>query len=519
MPTGDRVIEVVVTNSVSHEPVRKANVGVFGPFAGANSVTDASGKAVFEHLPDGQFTVRADHPSYPPPRRTGGWLQQVELKAGERKRQVAISMVPAASLTGRVTDEEGDPLLSCNVHVMRRDPMQKGRMTSVANGQTKPTGEYRVFNLAPGRYYVAASCQGPNFVPHPLSDQPPLATVRFLPQVYPGVSDFTAATMIDLAPGVERSGVDFRMAQGAVASAVINLFPPELPQGSQLQVLLVPRDPFIQALQGMQGGGFNPKAGGYVFERLLPGSYEAVAFSVGPAGKAYGGRTNVEVEENKVAEINLPVGYGSDLPGKIETDDGSPLNAVGAQVYLQAIGDSPGPGGQQNAKVEENGSFTVPGMLPGQWRVRVFGLPNNGFVKSVSLGDREIPDRIVEMTAGAGPLRIVAGTKGGTVEGNLLSDGGTPANTQIVLFPDSGDDDQLRVTNSQGAHFQLANVPPGKYRLVALGSSSMGISPDMGTALGALGKGVEVEEGASLTADVKVLSAEEVQKALATDPE
>ncbi len=107
------------------------------------------------------------------------------------------------------------------------------------------------------------------------------------------------------------------------------------------------------------------------------------------------------------------MGYGSELAGKIETDDGSPLNATGAQVYLQALGDSPGPGGQQNAKVEENGAFTVPGMLPGQWRVRVFGLPNNGFVKSVSLGDREIPDRILDMTAGAGPLRIVAGTKGG----------------------------------------------------------------------------------------------------------
>ncbi len=271
MPTGDGVIEVVVTNSASHEPVRKANVGVFGPFAGANSVTDASGKALFERLPDGQFTVRADHPSYPPPRRTGGWLQQVELKAGERKRQVAISMVPAASLTGRVTDEEGDPLLSCNVNVMRRDPMRRGRFTSFANGQTKPNGEYRVFNLAPGRYYVAASCQGPNFVPHPLTDQPPHATVRFLPQVYPGVSDFAGATMIDLAPGVERSGVDFRMARGAVSSAVIKLFPPEPPQGGQLQIMLVPRDPFIQALQGMQGGGFNPKAGGYLFERLLPG--------------------------------------------------------------------------------------------------------------------------------------------------------------------------------------------------------------------------------------------------------
>ena len=208
---------------------------------------------------------------------------------------------------------------------MRRDPMQRGRFTSFANGQTKPNGEYRVFNLAPGRYYVAASCQGPIFVPHPLSDQPPHATVRFLPQVYPGVSDFAAATMIDLAPGVERSGVDFRMAQGAVSNAVIKLFPPEPPQGGQLQVMLVPRDPFFQALQGMHGSAVQPEA-------------RRLSIRTPSAGQLRGGRRSpsdrlerhtaagrtLRSRTTKSAEIDLPVGYGSELPGKIETDDGSP---------------------------------------------------------------------------------------------------------------------------------------------------------------------------------------------------
>jgi hypothetical protein len=515
MPTGDGVIEVVVTNSISHEPVRKAYVGVFGPFAGANSVTDAAGKAVFERLPDGQFTVQAGHPNYPPPRRFGMFRQQVELKPGERKQRISIGMVPAASLTGRIVDQDGDPVPQCNVQAMRRDPMQKGRIDAFGNAQTKPNGEYRLFNLVAGRYYVAANCQGPFFIPHPLSDRPPRATVRYLAQVYPGAEDFASAAMLDLAPGSERSGVDFRMAQGPVSSALVKLFPPGPPPGGPLQAMMVSRDPFAQSLQGMQAGALSPALGGYLFERLLPGSYEVVAFAA-QAGKAYGGRMVIEVESGKTAEISLPVGPGADLAGRLEMDDGSPVTGGVAQVFLQALGDSPTPGGQQPAKVEEGGAFTISGLLPGRWRVRAYGLPNNGYVKSVSFGDREVPDRIIDLASGAsGPLRILVGTKGGTIEGSLR---GEP-NVQVVLFPDSGDDEQLRSAGSQGSRYQFTNVPPGKYRLVALGSLSMGITPDMGAALAPLSKAVEVEEGSTVAADLTVLSHEEMQKALNADPE
>ena len=70
--------------------------------------------------------------------------------------------------------------------------------------------------------------------------------------------------------------------------------------------MLVPRDPFFQALQGMHGSAFNPNLGGYLFDHLLPGRYEVSAFTVGP-GKKYGGRTTVEVEGGKTSEVGLPV--------------------------------------------------------------------------------------------------------------------------------------------------------------------------------------------------------------------
>ena len=64
MPTGDGVIEVVVTNSLARTGAESERQTLW-PVPGANSVTDASGKALFERLPDGEFKVRADHPSFP----------------------------------------------------------------------------------------------------------------------------------------------------------------------------------------------------------------------------------------------------------------------------------------------------------------------------------------------------------------------------------------------------------------------------------------------------------------------
>src|SRR5205085_1183385 len=72
------------------------------------------------------------------------------------------------------------------------DQLQEGiAMSSIA--QTDQNGRYRLENVPPGRYYVAAGNID-------------------LPTYYPGTLDVSSGTTLQITPGTERTGVDFTLA-------------------------------------------------------------------------------------------------------------------------------------------------------------------------------------------------------------------------------------------------------------------------------------------------------------------
>src|SRR6185503_1762361 len=60
-------------------------------------------------------------------------------------------------IAGHVSDEDGDPMPGANVRVMRYQYLQGDRrLTPAGNAQTDDKGQYRVWGLMPGDYYVSA---------------------------------------------------------------------------------------------------------------------------------------------------------------------------------------------------------------------------------------------------------------------------------------------------------------------------------------------------------------------------
>jgi hypothetical protein len=94
-------------------------------------------------------------------------------------------------------------------------------------------------------------------------------------------------------------------------------------------------------------------------------------------------------------------------------------------------------------------------------------------VKSIRLGDREIKDGEIDLTAGAsGPLNILLASDGGAIEGNVQTADGKPSEgTEITVAPSdeySGRSDLLkRVTTDAAGNFQIKDVAPGDYRVYA----------------------------------------------------
>src|SRR5262249_43652059 len=135
------------------------------------------------------------------------------LEPGQQIRDLTLKIVPLGAIAGRVFDEEGDALQGVAIQVLRFSYASGRRqLLPVAGATSNDRGEYRVYDLPAGRYYLLATRAGA-----PLSHPPergvliPDAQEQFAPMYYPGVLDLASASMIALPEGDELAGMDLHL--------------------------------------------------------------------------------------------------------------------------------------------------------------------------------------------------------------------------------------------------------------------------------------------------------------------
>lgn len=79
------------------------------------------------------------------------------LSAGEEVRDRLFRLIPSAVIAGKIMDEDGQPLPRVMVSAMR-DVYTEGKrkLSPEAYASTNDLGEYRLFGLRPGHYFVSA---------------------------------------------------------------------------------------------------------------------------------------------------------------------------------------------------------------------------------------------------------------------------------------------------------------------------------------------------------------------------
>jgi len=152
-------------------------------------------------LSPGAYSLRARIPGYVVPSDPVG---PPLLRIGEN---VTINLIKGGVITGRVTDEFGEPMVGLQVMAYRVRTMEGKPDSNVmeapgAGRETDDRGVYRIFGLEPGIYVVG------------LSDfsfsAPGLAQPRNEQPVYHPSSTRGAATEVTVHSGGEVSGVDIR---------------------------------------------------------------------------------------------------------------------------------------------------------------------------------------------------------------------------------------------------------------------------------------------------------------------
>ena len=161
----------------------------------------------------GRAGIQASKPGYKAATdvRTGlgrsfGAFQEITVESG---MNVTITLVPEATIAGRVVDESGEPIERLPVHLTFEGALN-GRRTlqEMRRGvTTDEEGEFRFADLQPGRYFVSA---GPS---QQVSSRPEArgrTALGYATVFYGGGSDFTTASPVDLVEG-KHADIDLRM--------------------------------------------------------------------------------------------------------------------------------------------------------------------------------------------------------------------------------------------------------------------------------------------------------------------
>src|SRR5262249_38253400 len=153
------------------------------------------------------------------------------------------------------------------------------QLIPVAGATSNDRGEYRVYNLPAGRYYLLAARGG-----SPLSRPPetgaliPDVQEHFASLYYPGVLDLASASMITLPEGSELTEIDLHLSRvptirvrGRLVSPVADFL------GSQLQVVLAHNDNNFASYVNRASAAVDPATGRFELRGVPPGSYLLVA--------------------------------------------------------------------------------------------------------------------------------------------------------------------------------------------------------------------------------------------------
>ena len=222
--TGTARITGRVVSAETGAPIRRAQIRITSRDARTNRdvTTDSDGRFELLTLPAGRYRLYVTKAGYVSleygqarPFEAG---KPLDIADGQSLEKIDFSLPRGSVITGRVTDEFGDPITDVQVQAMRYQ-FTNGERQLVNAGRVATTddlGQYRIFGLMPGDYVVRASLRtNPNATPTgPNAAEGPLG---YPGTYYPGVADVAQAQTVTVSLGQELSSVAFPLVPARLA--------------------------------------------------------------------------------------------------------------------------------------------------------------------------------------------------------------------------------------------------------------------------------------------------------------
>jgi protocatechuate 3,4-dioxygenase beta subunit len=498
-------VEGVVKNLATGDPITDVRVTLTSENTttpGARSATtDAEGRFMIEGIAPGRHAIGATRTLFFRPRRNAG-PAAVTVAEGERLRGIQILLSPTGVIAGRVVDENRAPLRSVRVEALRRELRDGARMWfTAAQSTTDDRGDYRLFNLQPGTYYVRAT------------------QANVTPLYYPGVADSRTAVPVSLAEGNEVSAIDIELRKppeylvqfklsGAAAGSTTNFSARR--RNSEIN------EPQVTRAESLPDSTYRLK--------LPSGSFDLWVQIATPAGVQPRVLTHAGLIPIEIGNADLDLGTVSvrrtaPVTGRIVVPEPLPSTIAPERLVLtfRAL-DLPvtmnftARGGAFGA----DGSFTLPDVVAGRYQIQLSGLPPDTYLISARAGTRDALDAGYTVSGDQQPLELSIGGPRfvGSVEGSVVNATGQPVSAASVVLAPSlerrGNPAAFRTaTTDHLGNFTMRSVLPGDYKLIAWEELEPGIymDPEFLKSFETRGETIRIQPGSRNAASVRVIPA------------
>ena len=412
-----------------------------------------------------------------------------------RETAVILSYAEVGGVvTGRVVDEAGEPAPGLTVRLSRVGGAGTGA-AEISNVPrvTDDRGEYRLFHIAAGQYFLL------------VSDETRNASINepsWLPVYYPGSMAAIDAIPLTVGRSQEQAGIDviFSRSRGTrVSGYVFNA----AGQPLRTQVRLAAPSP----LSGMQVPtriALTKDDGAFEFGGVPPGQYTLRASNTQPSAtivlslagsqllperlepaREYG-LISVSAHGDELGPVVVQTRPGASISGRLVLETSGPLSSRPVFTFVaMAAGEnfpmSEQPSAMLQATVDaELQSFKING-LSGTMRLRLTAGSKNWWLKSATVNGIDATDSPITLTSSQDSTNdaiFVLADTAGSVSGRALSGTQPTEEGWAVAFAVehaqrfTGSPRIVSIPLGNGGRFTASGLPPGDYYIAAVDGSA-----------------------------------------------
>lgn len=465
-------IRGTVIHAMDRRALKRAEV-VLRPVGGGRArgaTTDDSGRFSFHDVPAGPYRIEVARTGFMPSSTL--WHNNSRLPDPASFESdiegLTVRLVAASVLSGKVRYPDGEPAPRIAVEAWREYWHRNRHLFEmVRSGSTDDRGEYRLFGLPPGRYYVAAVA-----VPFRGNDDvdeqwvrdasgtlvpPERPVTTFLPSSW----KLTEASQIQVFAGAEIGNADIFIAKaraGILTGRITHGGNGQPIEGATIRLMR----------EDGSGTGFLPanhfpvraqSRGEFTISGVLPGSYVLEARSSEKGGVLFS-RQTVTVGNSPVTTVNALLQPEIAVAGQVFTSAKDTRVPDGLRVLAEARSEGVQ---SRSARVSRDGTFALRLMAGERYDLILMEANENVYLQSASINSDDVLNNGLRLdTTTPVPLTLTVDPLGASVRGQ------TEPGASVTLIPASGVLSRFHLSTANGwGVFEFAGVAPGDYRVVA----------------------------------------------------